>query len=136
MQRAILLSLTLLLPAPAFAEPYAPAFFNHNGSVVELKQDGNHVEIRYTDVRPGLPVRRNALLFTGTIDAGNNYVGTAFTFKRGCAPAPYAVAGRDMNGDVVLIGAAPHWDRGSCAVLGETTSTRHSRLYFEALIGD
>jgi len=130
MQRTMLLAVCLSAAAmPATAQEMGPIF--HNGSRALFTRDNGHVEIRYDSPRPGLPVREGTLLFEGTYDKRGFYSGTAYTFKRGCEPAPYAVAGKDSGPGIVLMGVAPHRDPHSCAVIGDSVSGRNSRLVFE-----
>jgi hypothetical protein len=105
----------------------------HNGSLAIFTRDDRHqVEIRYEQPRPGLPVAKGTLLFSGTYDNKRGYYsGTAYTFKQGCDPAPYAVSGKDSGPGIVLVGIAPHRDPHSCAVIGDVVSGKNSRLVFE-----
>jgi hypothetical protein len=103
----------------------------HNGSVTLFTRNNGHVEIRYETPRPGLAVREGTLLFSGTYDQLGYYSGTAYTFKQGCEPAPYAVAGKDSGPGIVLVGVAPRRDPHSCAVTGDAVNGKNSRLVFE-----
>lgn len=120
--------LWVAMALPATAQEMGPLF--HNGSRTLFTRNNGHVEIRYETPRPGLPVREGTLLFAGTYERGY-YSGTAYTFKRGCEPAPYAVAGKDSGPGIVLVGVAPRRDSRSCAVIGDSASGNNSRLVFE-----
>lgn len=107
--------------------------YSHNGSVVEtyFYKNGN-IRIEYSELRQGLPASlRGTVLFKGAADPRGNLAGTAYTFKNGCDPAPYAVRGRiDRNGSIVLTGAAPMRDSYSCGVIGFSARSPHARLTF------
>jgi hypothetical protein len=107
------------------------AFHNKSEMLVREWKDAT-VEITYNHPRPGLPVAQGTLLFRGRRD-GARYSGTAYTFKAGCPPAPYAVVGvKDRKGDsIVLTGAAPRRDPYSCGVIGVTARSGHSKLVFD-----
>jgi hypothetical protein len=105
----------------------------HNKSEMRVSEwkDGI-VEITYEHPRSGLPVAQGTLLFRGIRD-GARYSGTAYTFKVGCAPAPYSVTGmNDSKREVIVMtGAAPHRDPRSCAVVGQVVQSGNSRLVFD-----
>lgn len=129
MQRMMLAAcLSVAVAVPATAQEMGPLF--HNGSRTIFTRNNGHVEIRYETPRPGLPVREGTLLFAGTYERGY-YSGTAYIFKQGCEPVPYAVAGKDSGPGIVLVGVAPRRDPHSCAVIGDTVSNKNSRLVFE-----
>ncbi|MFL9502464.1 hypothetical protein ACJMQP_20580 [Rhodopseudomonas palustris] len=104
----------------------------HNDSQMLIREwkDGS-VEIAYDVPKQTLPVVQGTLLFRGT-RSGSNYQGTAFTFRDGCAPAPYEVRGyRDVKRElVVLTGAAPRRGRG-CDIIGDSVRSNHARLVFD-----
>jgi hypothetical protein len=57
--------------------------------------------------------------------------GTAYTFKKGCAPAPYFVTGlHRADGTLVLRGAAPMRDKRSCAIRGYSHASGNAELVF------
>lgn len=121
--------------APASTEVVPPdemAPVGHNGSQMVLTKtwNGRRVEIRYSIPRPGLPVKDGDLLFEGQSNIRGKYTGTAYVFKDGCPPAPYAVEGNDVRGDIVLFGNAPIREPGSCAIVGSKLRGRNSRLVF------
>lgn len=107
------------------------AYHNRSEMLVSEWKDAT-VEITYNRPRSGLPVAQGTLLFRGSRD-GARYSGTAYTFKAGCPPAPYAVTGiKDRKGNsIVLTGAAPRRDPYSCGVIGATASSGHSKLVFD-----
>ena len=60
--------------------------------------------------------------------------GTAYTFKKGCEPAPYYVTGQhQQDGTLVLRGAAPVRDKRSCAVKGYSYSSGNAELVFTSI---
>ena len=118
---------------PEAAPPPAPLLATHNGSLMEVTPlDGNLVEIRYADPRPGLwgvGVRPGTVLIRGQW-LGDRLEAAAHVFTAGCGPIPYAVAGgADANGVLTLTGPAPIVDPYSCFVLG-LAWTGNSTLVF------
>lgn len=111
--------LWVVVGVPATAQEMGALF--HNVSRTIFSRNNGHVEIRYDAPRPGLPVREGTLLLSGTYERGS-YFGTAYIFKRGCEPLPYAAAGKDSDPGIVLVGVAPRRDPRSCAVIGDTVS--------------
>ncbi len=104
----------------------------HNGSLMLYTVAKNHVEIRYETPKAGLPVSSGAVLFKGARDANHRYIGTAYTFKRNCPPAPYTVTGSDTSdGTIVLVGLAPRRKSNSCRVVPGAFNSNASRLVFE-----
>jgi hypothetical protein len=113
----------------AEAQEMAPML--HNGSLMLIVQDKEHVEIRYETPRPGLSVTKGAIVFSGTRDNHGNYRGTAYTFKRDCPPAPYDVAGKVSDRGITLYGRAPVRAANSCQVIAGASNPNSSRLVFE-----
>ena len=104
--------------------------YQHNGSAMWVFR--RHGVIAYNQPKASIAgaVRPGAVLFRGTFDR-THARGTAYVFKNGCAPAPYAVNGRftgDRSETLILEGAAPIHDRASCAILGYTTKSGNARL--------
>ena len=107
--------------------------YSHNGSVMQASFYKNGtIRIEYDEVRRGLPpALQGEVLFKGVADGQGSLSGTAYTFKSGCHPAPYAVEGRiDPKGGIVLTGDAPMRDGKSCAVIGFTGRSPNARLTF------
>jgi hypothetical protein len=124
------LSLTKAEPSAEPPQEMMPIF--HNGSRAIFTRTDGHVEIRYDAPRPGLPVQSGTLLFSGNYDTKTGrYAGTAYVFKRGCEPAPYAVTGKESGPGIVMIGIAPTRASSSCALTGETLNGKNARLIFE-----
>jgi hypothetical protein len=114
-------------------EPIHVDFVYHNNSemLVSEWKDGT-VEIAYNHPRLGLAVAQGTILFRGFRD-GARYSGTAYTFKAGCPPAPYAVLGvKDPKKEmIVMTGAAPRRDPQSCDVFGESAQSGSAKLVFD-----
>jgi len=115
--------------------------YDHNGSVVTV--DERSGEIRYQRPKRAIAgtVRPGTLLFKGTFrekagpgeSAHGTVEGTAYVFKKGCAPAPYRVSGTYDAWTITLSGAAPRRDPRSCAILGISNASPHAVLTFEPL---
>jgi hypothetical protein len=118
----------VLLTASSASAEMAPMY--HNGSRFVITKDNGIVEIRYETPRKGLPVKEGQIVFSGTVASRGTYRGTAYTFKRGCEPAPYAVTGIDADPGIIFTGLAPQRDPNGCAVIG-SSANKHSRLVFE-----
>lgn len=128
----------------AFAMTATPAFagdeatFLHNGSRMSVYSFQDEIYISYERPRAGLSVngvRQGTRLFEGKY-VGDRIVGTAFTFKQGCAPAPYRVSGYERNGVIVLDGAAPVRAKGGCSVTGYSSTSGNAHLVFTFLTAD
>lgn len=110
---------------------------DHNGSTVELLDD----RIVYSFPKASLKgvVKPGTVLVEGTWSGdGERFAGTAYAFKQGCPPAPYAVSGAKVQRpgqlDLVLRGAGPI--RKGCEVVGHSDRSPHSRLVFEKIMSD
>ncbi|SIQ68225.1 hypothetical protein SAMN05880582_1039 [Rhizobium sp. RU20A] len=128
MKRIACLSL-FLLAAPAAV---ANDLFDHNGSVMVV--DYASGTIAYRVVKPSIAktIAPGAIVFAGTIEKGKFAQGTAYTFRRGCPAAPYAVSGRydaSLPG-FVLAGPAPHRGKTGCEVIGYEIDNPNARLVF------
>jgi hypothetical protein len=103
----------------------------HNGSGMYI--DYGMGTIVYASPREQLQglVPMNALLFRGTIIAGGIVEGVAFTFRRGCDPAPYRVEGHfpTDSDKLVLTGKAPI--REGCTVVGYADESPNNRLVID-----
>jgi len=109
--------------------------FDHNRSVMRIYPHAGL--IAYDEPKPAVRdvVRSGTVLFRGSkFTEGGQIEGTAFAFKRGCAPAPYAVIGgysRD-NTTITLRGAGPI--RKGCEVVGYSEKSPHAVLRFKSMI--
>lgn len=111
--------------------------WTHNGSAVAVDQDAG--VIAYNKPRAGLAgvVQPGSVLFRGRLGySGQGASGTAYAFKEGCDPAPYAVrGGYDRSNEILtLVGAGPI--RQGCEVVGYSMTSPHSRLVFKNVIQD
>lgn len=109
---------------------YQPA--THNGSEMRLIQwDDGQVTITYIAPRPDLHIAEGTVLFRGVVK-GKRYTGTAYTFKDGCEPTPYAVTGErnDKKETIILTGPAPI-RTSSCDVEGASTQSKNAKLVFD-----
>ncbi|MDE1991159.1 MAG: hypothetical protein KGI75_01585 [Rhizobiaceae bacterium] len=108
--------------------------FDHNGSAVLLEPVAG--TISYIRPKPSIAgtVQTGTVLFRGApFHNKGRLTGTAYLFKRGCAPAPYHVEGgyNSAARAYVLSGNAPIRDRNSCNILGYTASSPNTRLVFK-----
>jgi hypothetical protein len=105
--------------------------WDHNGSIMKVDRDAGI--IRYLRPKPSLAgtVTPGTVVFEGIIEArGGAVKGLAYTFKKGCAPAPYRVSGF-YNPElewIQLEGAAPI--RRGCAIVGYDGGSGHAELRF------
>lgn len=121
--------------SPAASDPVPVMTADHNGSVVELTDD----RIVYSQPKASLRgvVKPGTVLVEGKWN-GDRFSGTAYAFKKGCPPAPYAVSGAKVERpgqlDLVLRGAGPI--RKGCEVVGHSERSPHSRLVFEKIMSE
>ncbi len=119
-----------LISAPAQA---ADSLWMHNGSVMYYHADGSMRMFIYYKPRKGLEHLRGQVLFEGQ-KRGFQMGGLAYTFRKGCAPAPYQVGGDlDTPGRIVLDGAAPVREAGGCRIAGHDPKSPNARLVFTYL---
>jgi hypothetical protein len=127
-----------IVPARALEPVPRTTYWTHGRSQITMTEgaDGRVVMI-YNGASPsprGPTMPRGTILFEG-VRNGDRINGTAHTFKDGCAPAPYHVAGRIRlvgpgDGEIELAGPAPRRGRG-CNVDGLTGSSPHASLKFD-----
>ena len=109
--------------------------FDHNRSVMRVYP--HEGVIAYDEPKSAVRdvVRSGTVLFRGLkFTEGDRIEGTAFAFKKGCPPAPYAVTGsysRD-NATITLRGAGPI--RKGCDVVGYSEKSPHAVLRFKSMI--
>ena len=107
----------------------------HNGSVMFHPQ-GKHI-IVYSAPKDSIAgtIKENTVLFRGWVVPGQWIAGIAFTFKKGCEPAPYHVEGRLDNSyetpypSMILRGRSPV--RDGCKVVGYTDKSPNAKLEFQ-----
>src|SRR5215510_2489160 len=92
-----LASAALILVGFHAATVRADSFWNHNGSEMRLRADGNRRTIVYERPRAGIAsqgVERGTVLFEGRISGvAGEYSGTSYVFSKGCGKQAYAVTG-------------------------------------------
>lgn len=121
--------------SPAASDPVPVMTADHNGSVMEIRDD----RILYAEPKASLRgvVRPGTVLVEGKW-TGDRFAGTAYAFKKGCPPTPYAVSGAKVERPgqlgLVLKGAGPI--RKGCEVVGHSERSPHSRLVFERIMSE
>lgn len=109
--------------------------YDHNGSVMwTALADGLIV---YAEPKASIRdvVKPGSVLFRGSpFLQGGRLEGTAYAFKKGCAPAPYAVRGGYSRGNatITLRGAGPI--RQGCEVVGYSVRSPHAVLKFTSMM--
>lgn len=105
-------------------------FMGHNGSTMFHHQK-QHI-IVYADPKPSIAgsIIPDTVLFRGWAVPNEGISGIAYTFKKGCDPAPYLVTGYD-NGSfqLTLRGQAPV--REGCKVVGYSDKGPNATLVFD-----
>lgn len=102
----------------------------HNGSLM-FHHENQHV-IVYSDPKPSIAslIKPDTILFRGWHVTGEWVSGIAYTFKKGCAPAPYLVSGHVQgSSQLILKGAAPV--REGCAVVRYSDKGANATLTFD-----
>ena len=121
--------------SPAASDPQPVMTADHNGSVMEIRDE----RILYAEPKASLRgvVKPGTVLVEGKW-SGDRFSGTAYAFKKGCPPAPYAVSGAKVEKpgqlDLVLLGAGPV--RKGCEVVGYSERSPHARLVFERIMSE
>jgi hypothetical protein len=109
----------------------------HNGSVMHVNMRAG--EIRYYEPKPSLAgaVQPSTVLFRGEfrnapgLEMRGTVSGTAYVFKQGCDPAPYAVSGTYTVNEIKMSGQTPRRAANSCEVLATIGKSPHATLKFE-----
>lgn len=112
-------------------EGYEGATYFHNGSQVLVDERAGVIRYDVPKASIRSAVSKGTVLFRGTFAASGAVTGTAYVFKAGCEPAPYAVSGQSKGSVITLKGNAPRRDPNSCAVTGTTASGAHTVLTFQ-----
>lgn len=108
--------------------------YDHNGS--EMIVDAEKGLIVYARPKASIAsaVKPGTVLFRGQPWSWDPTVspvrGTAFVFKKGCAPAPYEVRGSYRGTEFALSGAAPVRSKTSCSITGTSNSSGNAELRF------
>ncbi|MGI2035727.1 hypothetical protein ACRQ1B_25430 [Rhizobium panacihumi] len=120
--------------------PYGAPDFFHNDSLMAM--DHRRGVIVYQRPKKSIAgtVKPGMVVFKGEpwdqYDVKRGIRGTAYAFKKGCAPAPYPVSGGLFMSwhTVVLKGAAPVWAKKGCAIEGYSWKSPNAALKFESMI--
>jgi hypothetical protein len=112
-------------------EGFEGATYFHNGSEVLIDERAGVIRYDVPKASIRAAVSKGTVLFRGTFAATGAVTGTAYVFKAGCEPAPYAVSGQSKGSTITLKGNAPRRDPNSCAVTGTTASGAHTVLTFQ-----
>lgn len=120
---------------PGAADLSGGSAYDHNGSQVTIAPESGL--IAYSEPKASLRdvARTGTVIFSGEpFGYSGKIVGTAYAFKRGCPPAPYAVSGgySPDNTTIELRGAAPI--RKGCEVTGYSVRSPHAVLRFKSLM--
>lgn len=109
--------------------------YDHNGSVMWTALNEGLIVYAEPKVSVRDVVKPGSVLFRGKpFLQGGRLEGTAYAFKKGCPPAPYAVRGsysRD-NATITLRGAGPV--RQGCEVVGYSEKSPHAVLKFVSMM--
>lgn len=130
---------------PVWSRAESIVGIDHNGSL--MWHDAQQGLLYYDRPKASLDglADRGTILFQGepwSFDGDFIMRGTAYTFRKGCAPAPYAVEGGFVGGGpdrldrIVLRGASPIRQKGGCAILGYTNDSPNAELVFQLNYGD
>ncbi|MCJ9749845.1 hypothetical protein MOV61_03835 [Neorhizobium sp. BETTINA12A] len=101
----------------------------HNKSVM-FNHQRQHI-IVYAEPKQSLAgtVTEDTVLVRGWEVPNEWFSGIAYTYKKGCAPAPYLVSGHYQGGNLTLLGRAPV--REGCNVVGYSDKGPNARLVFD-----
>lgn len=101
----------------------------HNGSLM-FNHQRQHI-IVYSDPKPSLAgtVAEDTVLARGWAVPNEWFSGVAYTYKKGCAPAPYLVTGYYQGGNLTLTGKAPV--RKGCDVVDYSAKSANAKLVFD-----
>lgn len=110
--------------------------WTHNGSTVFF--DVSNRRIVYTEPKPAIAgtIRPGQVMYVGDLpgEFGRRVEGVAFTFRKGCPPAPYRVKGEHLDGwHWRMAGAAPVRAATGCAIVGYDEKSPNAVLLFERL---
>ncbi|GGF80488.1 hypothetical protein GCM10007301_45750 [Azorhizobium oxalatiphilum] len=146
--RLLLAAAGLLISQIAHADPIADASspaapvglidgsaYDHNGSTVMVHPENGL--IIYQSPKPSMEdvAPEGTVLFRGPVFSYSGAIsGTAYAFKKGCAPAPYAVSGGYSadNATITLRGASPAWK--GCDVVGYRKDSPNAVLRFKSMM--
>lgn len=126
---------------PAVEAPVVPlrgrlGDWTHNGSTVFF--DVSNRRIVYTEPKPAIAdtIKPGQVMYVGDLpgEFGRRVEGVAFTFRKGCPPAPYRVKGERLDGwHWRMAGAAPVRAATGCTIVGYDEKSPNAVLLFERL---
>ncbi|WP_349962675.1 hypothetical protein [Rhizobium sp. ZPR3] len=101
----------------------------HNGSLMFNNQK-QHI-IVYEEPKASIAgaIKPNTVLVHGWEVPNEWFSGVAYTFKKGCDPAPYLVNGHYQSGNLTLLGKAPI--REGCNIVGYSNKSPNAKLVFD-----
>lgn len=110
--------------------------YDHNGSQMRIDRDKGLIVYEEPKSSISGTVSGGQVLFRGKLPwRSMKASGTAYTFKKGCAPAPYPVTGYwTEDQDLHLFGAAPKRAKDGCAIIGYSKSGGNAKLAFKSLM--
>lgn len=90
--------------------------YEHNGSVINWFVVNGEATATYATPKASLlasGIREGSVVFKG-FEEGTRISGTAYSYRNGCAPAPYEVVGYFSGNNIVLSGPSPVRAKGGC----------------------
>ncbi|CAN7338663.1 hypothetical protein [Neorhizobium sp. LjRoot104] len=112
--------------------------FIHNDSFMHVSY--RYGLITYHDPKPSIAgtIPPNTLLFQGRIEHMGEAIGVAYTFKKGCEPAPYFVIGyyHAQTSTYFLHGKAPLRSKTNCDIIGYSDKSPNATLKLQAYLMD
>lgn len=106
--------------------------YEHNGSVINWFVVNGEATATYATPKRsllGLGIQEGSVIFKG-FEEGNRISGTAYTYRKGCSPAPYEVVGYFSENNIILSGPSPVRAKGSCDVIKYTLDSPNAKLLF------
>ncbi len=102
---------------------------SHNGSSMRVDTVQGFISYLHPKHKSIAP---DSVLFRGSLVRDGPVIGMAYTFKKGCEPAPYYVEGdwNEYSGIIELKGAAPVRSKTSCDVTGYSAKSPNAKLKF------
>lgn len=107
--------------------------YEHNGSVINWFVVNDEATATYATPKPSLlasGIKEGSVVFNG-FEEGNRISGTAYTYRKGCAPAPYEVVGYFSGNNIVLSGPSPVQSKNGCDVIRYTLDSPNAKLVFK-----
>ena len=147
MLATVLIGTIAALPIPSLAfqvyqgtsEEGSIVGMEHNDSSMWVSDDLSVIYYDKPKAALAGTVTRGTVLYQGDPiprAEGQRISGTAFTFRKGCAPAPYPVTGELRGNILTLRGASPRREQNGCAVIGYTEDSGNAVLVFQYNYGD